>query len=255
MNLYFTIMGGKVTKIRGLAGYLAIGLCLGGTTLLAQEQEETYEYSQEYIWGISKNTNSGLIAGLAGKYNRKISDGQFQSFGLEIVNVKNPKELRRVSRASGNTFILNKTNYLFSVRPQYGREWVVFRKAPQQGVQVNFVLAGGPTLGLLMPYYVQEGQSPNVSIKPAREVDQVTRVQGSGPFLRGFREGEVDVKIGANIKAALSFEFGTFKNDVTGFEAGFQLEGFSEAIEIAQVAGTQQFFPSAFIMLFYGSRR
>ena len=249
-------MGGKSTKIYAPILCLIVSLCLVSFTLRAQSQDDTYEYNREYVWGISKNTNSGLIAGVAGKYNRKISDGQFQSFGLEIVNVKDAKELRRVSRASGNTFILNKTNYLFSVRPQYGREWVVFKKAPQQGVQVNFILAGGPTLGVLMPYYVQFGENQRVTIVPAREaIDQVTKVQGSGPFLRGFREGEVNLKVGANIKASLAFEFGTFKNDVTGFEAGFQLEAFSEAIEIAQVAGTQQFFPSAFIMLFYGSRR
>ena len=45
----------------------------------------------ENIFGaVSKNTNSGLIGGVAGKYSRKIGDGKFQSFGLEIVNVKNP---------------------------------------------------------------------------------------------------------------------------------------------------------------------
>ena len=247
-------MGGKFTKIYAPAVCLGIGLCLASTLSYAQQQEETYEYNREYIWGVSKNTNSGLIGGLAGKFTRKISAGQFQSFGLEIVNVKSPKELRRPA-ASGNTFIQHKTNYLFSIRPQYGREWIVFRKAPQQGVQVNFILAGGPTIGLLTPYYVQSG-TQQIRIIPAREVNgRTSEIVGSGPFLRGFREGEVDLKVGANLKASLSFEFGTFKNDVTGFEAGFQVEAFSEAVEIAEVAGTQQFFPSAFIMLFYGSRR
>ena len=238
---------------------LGVSLCCTSTLLWAQQQDEVYEYNREYIWGISKNTNSGLIAGAAGKYSRKIGDGQFQSFGLEIVNVKNPKELRQVSRASGNTFILGKTNYLFSVRPQYGREWLMFRKAPQQGVQVNFILAGGPTLGVVMPYYVQYAINNSRTVIIPYTADppnnEISRIVGSGPFLRGFREGEVDLKVGANIKASLSFEFGTFKNDVTGFEAGFQLEAFPEAIEIVQVAETQRFFPSAFIMLFYGNRK
>lgn len=252
-------MSGKFTKIWVYA--LSLGLTLCNTSLLwAQEQEsETYEYNREYIWGISKNTNSGLIAGVAGKYSRKIKDGQFQSFGLEIVNIKNPKELRRVSRTSGNTFVLGKLNYLFSVRPQYGREWVVFGKAPQQGVQVNFILAGGPTIGILTPYYVQYGRdAASVDIIPARDIEaqrNTGSVIGSGPFLRGFREGEVDLKIGANVKASVAFEFGTFKNDVTGFEAGFQVEIFPQAVEIVQADDPQRFFPSAFIMLFYGSRK
>ena len=250
-------MSGKSTKFWASFVCLLIGLCCASLQLWAQD-DNVYEYNQEYIWGVSKNSNSGLIGGVAGKYSRQISEGKFQSFGLEIVNVKNPKELRRSSNTTGNSYLFGKTNYLFSVRPQYGREWVVFKKAPQQGVQVNFIVAGGPTLGILTPYYVQYGRDRRVEVIPARDIanqGNTGSVVGSGPFLRGIREGEVNLKIGANIKTALAFEFGTFKNDVTGFEVGFQFEAFPEAIEIAQVAESQRFYPSAFIMLFYGSRR
>jgi hypothetical protein len=231
-------------------------LCLLLTTPLFAQQSDTYTYSREFIWGISKNTNSGLIAGGAIKFSRTIGDDQFRTFGLEIVNVKHPKELRRVSRTSGNTFILGKTNYLFSIRPQYGREWVIFKKAPQQGVQVNAILAGGPTLGIVMPYYVQYAESTQRTVIIPYSNDpriEPSRIIGSGPFLRGF--GESDLAIGANIKVSLAFEFGTFKNDVTGFEAGFQLEAFPNEIEIVPVANNRNLFPSAFIMLFYGSRK
>lgn len=223
-------------------------------TLMAQQQSDTYSYSREFTWGISKNTNSGLIAGGAIKFSRLIEDNRFQTFGLEIVNVKHPKELRRVSRTSGNTFILGKTNHLFSIRPEYGREWIVFKKAPQQGVQVNAILAGGPSIGIVMPYYVQYAETNNrTTTRPYRDDLDPGRIIGSGPFLKGF--GESSLAIGANIKASLSFEFGTFKNDVTGFEAGFQLEAFSRDVEIVPVSNPRRIFPSAFIMLFYGSRK
>mgnify|MGYP001095560649 CR=1 FL=1 len=247
-------MSRKITK-NPFSFILLIALI--GFIQVAEAQERgAYDYSREYIWGISKNTNSGLIAGIAGKFSRVINDNQFQSFGLEIVNVKHPKELRRVSRVSGNTFLLGKTNYLFSIRPQYGREWVVFKKAPQQGVQVNAILAGGPTFGVLMPYYIQYAENSNRVITVAYDPEQypeTSRIVGSGPFLRGI--GESQIKVGANIKASLAFEFGTFKNDVTGFEAGFQLEAFTERIELVPLANNRQIFPSAFIMLFYGGRK
>jgi len=230
-------------------------ICLLATgSAMAQQQNDTYSYSREFIWGISKNTNSGLIAGGAIKFSRVIENKRFQTFGLEIVNVKHPKELRRVSRTSGNTFILGKTNYLFSVRPQYGREWVVFKKAPQQGVQVNAILAGGPSVGILMPYYVQYAEPNNRTVvRPYTSDLEAGRIIGSGPFLKGFCESTV--AIGANVKASLAFEFGTFKNDVTGFEAGFQLEAFSQEVDIVPVSNPRRIFPSAFIMLFYGSRK
>lgn len=226
------------------------------TSWACAQDRDLYEYNREFIWGISKNTNSGLIAGLAGKFSQRIEHNRFQTFGLEIVNVKHPKELRRVSRISGNTFILGKTNYLFSIRPQYGREWLVFKKAPQQGVQVTAILAGGPTIGLVMPYYIQYAVSANRTEIVAYDPEvytETSRIIGSGPFLRGI--GESKPNIGANIKASLSFEFGTFKNDVTGFEAGFQLEAFSNKVELVPSAVNRSIYPSAFIMLFYGYRK
>lgn len=244
----------KITK--NTLSFILFG-CLLWVTQSTQAQERgAYDYNREFIWGISKNTNSGLIAGFAGKFSRSIGDNRFQSFGLEIVNVKHPKELRRVSRVSGNTFLQGKTNYLFSVRPQYGREWVLFKKAPQQGVQVNAIFAGGPTLGILMPYYIQYAFNNNRVITVPYDPElypETSRIVGSGPFLRGI--GDSQIKVGANIKASLAFEFGTFKNDVTGFEAGFQLEAFTEEIEIVGGANNRQIFPSAFIMLFYGGRK
>ena len=124
-------MSGKSTKFWASFVCLLIGLCCASLQLWAQD-DNVYEYNQEYIWGVSKNSNSGLIGGVAGKYSRQISEGKFQSFGLEIVNVKNPKELRRSSNTTGNSYLFGKTNYLFSVRPQYGREWVVFKKPPSR---------------------------------------------------------------------------------------------------------------------------
>ncbi|MEM6843939.1 MAG: hypothetical protein AAF944_12460 [Bacteroidota bacterium] len=249
-------MSRKITK--NTVSFILLIILIGVSQLSIAQERGAYNYSREYIWGISKNTNSGLIAGLAGKFSRVIGDNKFQSFGLEIVNVKHPKELRRVSRISGNTFLLGKTNYLFSIRPQYGREWVVFKKAPQQGVQVNAILAGGPTIGLLMPYYIQFAENTNRVSTVPYDPDlhrNSSSIVGSGPFLRGI--GESKIRPGFNVKASLAFEFGTFKNDVTGFEAGFQLEGFTQQIELVGGAGAnnRQIFPSAFIMLFYGGRK
>ena len=255
MNLIrFIFMGAKINKKN--IGYTLLYFCLFFSFTAMAQQTDTYSYSREFIWGISKNTNSGLIAGGAIKFSRSNGKDRFRTYGLEIVNVKHPKEIRRVSPTSGNTFILGKKNYLFSVRPQYGREWIVFKKAPQQGVQVNAILAGGPTLGIVMPYYVQYAESPTRTVTIPYTNDpriEPSRIIGSGPFLRGF--GESKIAIGANIKASLAFEFGTFKNDVTGFEAGFQLEAFPNEIDIVPTANSRRIFPSAFIMLFYGNRK
>ncbi|CAN5400886.1 hypothetical protein BH23BAC1_BH23BAC1_21320 [soil metagenome] len=220
---------------------------------LAQDTED-YEYTSEFIWGINKNTNSGLIGGLMVKYSKAITPRMFQTFGVEVVNVKHPKEQRYPSY-TGNYFIFGKSNYLYSVRGQYGREWLVFKKAPQQGIQINAILAAGPTIGVVAPYFVEvavdRGESVNEQYNP--NVHDYSQILGTGNILQGI--GKSSLNIGGNIKSSIIFEFGTFKNNVTGFEAGFLLEGFPKDVVLIPQAENRNIFTSAFITLFYGSRR
>ncbi len=217
--------------------------------------KQDYDYTSEIIWGINKNTNGGLIGGFILKYGREINNGFYETFGLELSNVKHPKE-QRTQTANGSTFIWGKQNYLYAVRFQYGREKIIFKKAPQQGVQINALLAAGPTLGFVTPYYISIATGPfesqSVPFDPQVHTSQ-RNIIGTGRLFEGL--GDASVKIGANAKAALNFEFGTFKRAVTGFELGFMLEAYTEDIIIVPEAENRSIFPSAFITLFYGSRK
>lgn len=238
-----------------------IYLILFSFTLLSfnakAQDTEDYEYTSEFIWGITKNTNSGLIGGLILKYSRAITPTKFQTFGLEIVNVKHPNEQKYYSQLTGNYFIWGKSNYLYSVRGQYGREFIIFKKAPQQGIQINAHFSGGPTIGIIAPYYIElkgvDNSSRYEQYNPDNAEHNHSRIMGTGNILQGL--GKSKLNIGANIKSSLVFEFGTFKNNVTGFEAGFQVEGFPNEINIVPRANNKAIFTSAFITLFYGSRR
>jgi hypothetical protein len=66
---------------------------------------------------------------------------------------------------------------------------------------------------------------------------------------------ESKIAPGANIKAALNFELGTIKSQVTGFEAGFLLDAYTEKVELMAAAKNYAFYPTLFITLFYGSRK
>jgi hypothetical protein len=76
---------------------------------------------------------------------------------------------------------------------------------------------------------------------------------GTGNIIQGL--GKSNLNIGANVKSSLVFEFGTFKNNVTGFEAGFLVEGFPKEIVLVPRAENKNIYTSAFITLFYGNRR
>ncbi|MEX2336251.1 MAG: hypothetical protein WD555_03165 [Fulvivirga sp.] len=223
------------------------------------QQLEADSYDREFIWGINKNTAGGLIGGFVIRSSKRISNHLYQSFGVEVVNVKHPLEVRRNSRLTGNLFIFGKSNYLYAIRAQYGREMVLFRKAPQQGVEVKAIFAVGPSLGVLAPYYIDynvDQSSPSANTKKEQydpNKHSYERILGTGNIMQGIQESEL--KLGANLKAALSFELGTMKSHVTGFEVGFLVDAYTEKIILMPTAENESIFPTAFITLFYGKRR
>lgn len=220
-----------------------------------REDVGNYEYDKEYLFGVNKNTNGGLIGGFVFKAGTRIDDTQFSFWSIELSNVKNQKEVRYPTDL-GNSFIFGKSNYLYSIRPQYGRELVLFKKAPNQGVQVSALAAVGPTFGVIAPYYIEY---------PINRVETVTEqydpevhrsrydILGTGSLFEGI--GQSEFAFGANAKAAVSFEFGVFKSNVTGLELGYMLEGFTKEIPLIPTTENNQIFQSVYFTFFYGFRQ
>ena len=229
--------------------YIVI-LVLFLTETVVFAQNDIDEYSVENSWGINKNTSSGLIGGIVFKHNIRNAKNSFTSYGLELVNVKHPNE-NKVVASTGNSFTLSKVNRFFAIRGQYGREYVLFKKAPQQGVQINLLLATGPSIGLESPYYIEYNQANRVPYNPS--IHSIEDITGRGFPLQGVSQS--NIIIGANIKASLTFEFGSQKSSVSGFEAGFLLDAYTRKIYMISEADNYAIWPTAFITLFYGSRK
>ena len=80
-------------------------LAVGCASFAIAQTQDSYEYDSEFIWGINKNSSGGLIGGFTFKKSHKLNDRMFETFGLEIMNVKHSAEVRSSARASGNSFI------------------------------------------------------------------------------------------------------------------------------------------------------
>ena len=157
----------------------------------AQPSDEL-NYTKEIAVGITKATNSGLIGGVIFKYTIHHRNSAFHYIGAEIVNIKHPKEERYYS-FTGNTYIYGKSNYLYAIRGQYGRDWILFRKAPQQGVQINLITAIGPTLGIVAPYYIEYMQNDGMIVTEqydATKHQNRENILGTGGLLQGFGHWE-----------------------------------------------------------------
>lgn len=217
----------------------------------AQVIDEEDDFTTEITWGVNKNTNGGLIGGVVFKLARRQRDNLFVTYGLELVNVKHDKEQRYVSPTSGTSFIWGKQNYLYSIRGLYGREQLLFKKAPQQGVQISALGAVGPTIGIVAPYYIlssgeYEQYDPNVH-------QSINSVHGSGKLFQGL--GQSELAFGLNSKAGLAFEFGAFKNNVAGIELGVAAEAFTKKIILVPTQDNHAVFTSLYFSLYWGTRR
>ena len=220
------------------------------------QTQDSYEYQSEFTWGITKNTASGLIGGFTFKKAKKINDKVLETYGLEIVNVRHPQEVRTTSIQTGNFYIFAKNNYLYAFRLQYGRDIILFKKAPQQGVEIKAVFAVGPSIGLQAPYYVEySGDNSAYGSQTAQYNTTIgaQQILGTGRLFQGI--GNSKIKVGGNLKAALNFELGTIKSQVTGFEAGFLIDAYTSKIELMPAAKQYSVYPTLFITLFYGSRK
>lgn len=224
-----------------------------------QEESEEKQYFSEMVAGINLNTNASLIGGIMAKYSREFKKGQYHYFGLEIVNVKHRQEQRMASPVTGNLFVDGKLNNLFPIRWQYGREFTVFHPAEEEGVEVDFIVAGGPTIGLLKPYMVEYDYGNYSQIEPF-DPNKSNAILGSGGILSGF--DRLKIVPGLNAKASFCFKFSQFRGSVTGFEAGVLVEAYTERIRLLAIPSyvspqpySPNVFSSVFINVFFGLRK
>jgi hypothetical protein len=242
----------------GIKILLFLFLVIGFTSVAAQTQD-SYEYNSEFTWGINKNSSGGLIGGFTFKKAKKRSDRVLETYGLEIMNVKHSQEVRRNSAYTGNYFIYGKSNYLYALRLQYGRDLILFTKAPQQGVEIKAVFAAGPSIGIVAPYYIERTldnsffSSVHEQYDPYNPNHSYNNILGTGNIFEGI--GESKIQLGGNLKAALNFELGFVKSQVTGFEIGVLVDAYFNEIVLLPTAENNAIFPTVFFTLFYGNRK
>ncbi len=223
-------------------------------------EEEQEEYSTITTYGITTNTNSGLLGGFVFRHSTRLENElfgrpQYRYLGLELVNVRHPKELSQSSN-TGSRFTPGKQNYLFALRPQYGREIILSNRNNDEGISINGIVAVGASLGILKPYYIQYQVRPGVvrteAYDPVKHTD-LGNILGSGNILQGL--GNSKIIPGVNAKIAFSFELSAFRSNLTGLEVGFLTELFSKAPIIIPFAENRSLFTSGYVTLFFGNKK
>lgn len=221
-----------------------------------EDSEDSYKTFTSF--GITTNTNSGIIGGgvfrQSSAIDRKFKgNNQYRYLAVELVNVKHHKEISQQVFVTGARLTYGKQNYLFVLRPEYGREITLFSRHEDEGIAISAIFAAGPSIGFEKPYMIQyQGTDGRVTTKPF-DPNSTEGIVGAGSFFAGF--GLMKVIPGLHAKAALSFELSAFRDNVTGIEVGLLTEGFTRKPEIMAVAENKQFFTSGFITLYFGTKK
>lgn len=233
--------------------------CLLGIDISAQIKKDTTPPESILSYGITTNTNSGIVGG--GMLAHSKTAGTFMDsplnrvICLELVNVKHPKEF---GEAVGNTanFVYGKQNYLLVARPEFGYDVTLFQKKENEGLGLNALLSFGPSIGIEKPYYVEYEYGKNLSITepydPQIHTDP-SRLVSAGKFWTGFNQAKIN--LGGHIKTAITLDVSTFNDAVVGIQVGFLAEYFSKEPQIMAFATNKKFYPSGYLTLFIGKRR
>ena len=265
-----------VSRFSGLvlAGVLAVATARAQAPVrpapMADVPSDEQSYQKEFIFGVNFNTQGGLIGGASIRSSRVLDDRLLRFWSLEGVMLKNTKE-DRITTVVGGSYIDQKTNYAFVLRPSIGLQRILFRKAADAGVQVNGLLSVGPSIGLLMPYYISYDRTAPTTQVINLSTDDIVNEQydprkhtypsailDHGPLFSGI--GETQVVPGFHLRGGLSFEYGRYRDAVTGLEAGFLVEAFTKKMVILSPYFSEkdnlnrQFFPSVYLTLYFGHR-
>lgn len=247
--------------------YLLLGCLLtlvitdGWSQRRSDQDSDVETYNSISSIGVTTNTNSGILGGLVARHSQSLSGTlfgkqQFRYLALELVNVKHPKELSSQNFVTGSRFTYGKQNYLFVLRPEYGRELMFFNRHSDEGISISGILAAGPSIGLEKPYVIQFQRRPGVIVSepydPVKHA-QTELIIGSGSFFQGF--DKTKLVPGLHLKTALSFELSAFRDNMTGLEIGFIAEAFSRKIIIMPFAENRSFFTSGYVTLYFGNKK
>jgi hypothetical protein len=193
-------------------------------------------------------------------------------FQLELEEHKDAKEIKRSlndQTPSGGTqkskpFIFGKINNFYALKLGYGVRRMIAGKPEPGTVSIHLVAAGGLSLGMEKPYYV-DGYVPQDNfgtLVPAtfKYTDSTKEAFLTERYIRGgagFTKGlsEIQFVPGIHFKTALHFDFAASRRTVMAVETGVNFEYYSRAIQLMANQDSKPYFGNLFASFQFGKRR
>lgn len=263
MNSLYLQSKNLTMKIFSILLILIFPLALVAQKNSDDDEEEEKLSTKTLAYGITSSNHTGIIGGLIlrNSFPVSIRNGKpvNRYLAIEALNLKNSREKNSLS-TYGSKFIFGKTNYLFSLRTQYGREYYFFKNDKDNGVGFSLIVAGGPSFGLIKPYYIKyagkSNESPQTVPFDPNIHKNVSNITGAANIWEGFFTN-LKLNPGLHFKVAGNFDLKTFNDNMTGMEVGTTFEVFSKKAEIlsSKFSDNPRAFASVYLTLYFGNKK
>ena len=188
----------------------------------------------------------------------------FYQFGLG--ELKSNKEVSRSSEFGGANqtsltgFSYGKQNACFALRAGYGSKIYFTEKASKNGVALGMSYAGGVTIAMMKPYYLEivtGDRSPNIDVKytpsTAAQFLDLTMIRGRSNFFTGI--GETTFIPGLHGEIAVHLDWGAFDEFLRAVEAGIMLDVFPKKVPIMINQLNRPYFLNLYASVQLGKRK
>jgi hypothetical protein len=226
---------------------------------LRMEEEGDLIFNRQNVFGIRLASDGYGISYEKGFFR---TPSRTLLWEFELNEKHSPKEHHISAQTDGFDFssvVPYKLNNLYEFKVAIGQQILIGGKGNKNGVAVSALYAGGLTLGMLKPYYLDvtnaiSGASNQQTYKQfAADSTIGDQITGASGFLVGW--DNLTVKPGINAKQAMRFDYGRLNQTVAAIEVGLTEEYFSGKMPIMYLVPAKQFFFNAYVSILFGNRK
>lgn len=235
------VMHSRFYLILSISAFAVLSLKAQRTLLLGQnnyDQQKGFIYNKEFATDF-RIQNNGYALGIQWGTIHTYKRTSFYYAGMG--ELKHPQEVRQnrgLPFGAGGGFrgyTFGKQNNLIVLRGGVGNKRYLSEKGRIKGVAVAVTYEGGPTIGILKPYYLYLRVQPEdflqsyfrsekYSPENADRFLSFEKIFGADSFFKGITE--IGVRPGMHAKTALHFDWGAMDEFIKALELGIMADAF-----------------------------
>lgn len=215
-----------------------------------------------WAFGVNVHTNASFLGGFSLRKAWGKNPENINFIGLDLIKTEDYREFNLLDASSNISIRDGKINHLFSLRPEFGKEIILLKKGPEGGTQLKGIIAAGPSIGFVTPYYVNvtsraSGFNSSDPIKMEdfyKDQSQDTKyIIGESSMFKGLSESKIQP--GLHGKIGLLMEFSSIKRNYLGIEIGFVADSYFKPIQMMYTPNeARSTYSSAYLTFYIGKK-